>query len=180
MALDAVNSVLLTVFTAVWLMLPAYLPNNAAVLFGGGQPLDAGRTWRGERLLGDGKTLRGTLGGFLTGFVAAQILNGVAPYFAPGFSFAASIALPLGALAGDVAASFVKRRTGRQRGEAWIGVDQYDFVAGAWLLTLLAAPGWFLRVFTPPVILAALVVTPVLHVTTNFLAYKLNLKNEPW
>lgn len=176
----AVNYVLITVFTAVWAMVPAYIPNNAAVLFAGERPLDRGRSWRGERLLGDGKTVRGTAGGFLAGFVAAHLLNGLAPYYAPGFTFAASISLPLGALAGDVAASFVKRRTGRERGEAWPGVDQYDFVLGAWVLALVAAPDWFLSVFTPPVIAAVLVVTPALHLTTNFLAYKLDLKNEPW
>ncbi len=45
---------------ALWAMLPAYIPNNAAVLAGGGRPIDGGRTWGGRRVLGDGKTWRGT------------------------------------------------------------------------------------------------------------------------
>ena len=43
----------------VWLMLPALIPNSAAVLFGGGRPMDFGKSWRGKRLLGDGKTWKG-------------------------------------------------------------------------------------------------------------------------
>ncbi|MFD1527454.1 CDP-archaeol synthase, partial [Halolamina salina] len=39
---------------ALWAMLPAYVPNNAAVLAGGGRPIDGGRTLGGARLLGDG------------------------------------------------------------------------------------------------------------------------------
>ncbi|MFB6219607.1 MAG: CDP-archaeol synthase, partial [Halobacteriaceae archaeon] len=59
--------VLEVVGVALWAMLPAYVPNNAAVLVGGGRPIDGGRTWRGRRLLGDGKTWRGTAGGVAAG-----------------------------------------------------------------------------------------------------------------
>ncbi|MFC6754525.1 CDP-archaeol synthase, partial [Halorubrum tibetense] len=38
------------VATAFWAMLPAYVPNNAAVLAGGGRPIDGGREWRGARV----------------------------------------------------------------------------------------------------------------------------------
>ena len=37
--------ILETVAVAVWVMLPAYIPNNVAVLAGGGRPIDGGRTW---------------------------------------------------------------------------------------------------------------------------------------
>ena len=40
----------------VWVFVPALLPNSAAVVFGGGTPVDFGRSWRGKRILGDGKT----------------------------------------------------------------------------------------------------------------------------
>ena len=50
-----------TVAVAIWAMLPAYIPNNVAVLAGGGRPIDGGRTLDdGNRALGDGKTWRGT------------------------------------------------------------------------------------------------------------------------
>ena len=60
---------------ALWAMLPAYVPNNAAVVFGGGPPVDAGRTLDGRRLLGDGKTWRGTAAGVAVGVLLAGALN---------------------------------------------------------------------------------------------------------
>ena len=176
-----------TLVTAVWAMLPAYVPNNAAVLVGGGAPIDRGRTLNGRRLLGDGKTWRGTAGGWLAGVAVALLLREVrAPVgdavgvVLPSLPFAAAVALPLGAMLGDIGASFLKRRTGRARGAPFPGVDQLDFVVGALALGLLAAPGWFTATFTPPVLAVVVVVTPLLHVLTNAVAYALGLKDEPW
>lgn len=170
---------------AFWVMLPAYVPNNAAVLVGGGPPIDGGRTWRGRRLLGDGKTWRGTVGGIAAGVTLALVLNAVQAAGGPltglpAFPAAAVVALPTGALLGDLAASFLKRRTGRERGAAFPGLDQLDLVVGSLALTAVAAPAWVVSIFTLPVLVTVLVVTPVLHVSTNLLAYKLSLKSEPW
>jgi CDP-2,3-bis-(O-geranylgeranyl)-sn-glycerol synthase len=173
--------------TAVWAMLPAYVPNNVAVLAGGGRPIDAGRTWRGRRLLGDGKTWRGTAAGVTAGVALALALDAAQPAVAaavgvplPGFPLAAAVALPAGAILGDVTASFLKRRTGRERGAAFPGLDQLDFVVGALLLSWLAAPGWFADVFTWRVVVVVVVLTPLLHVVTNVGAYALGLKSDPW
>jgi CDP-2,3-bis-(O-geranylgeranyl)-sn-glycerol synthase len=176
-----------TVAVAVWAMLPAYVPNNAAVLAGGGRPIDGGRTLGDSRLLGDGKTWRGTAAGTLAGVVLALALNelqsgasdalGVA---LPSFPLAAAVALAFGAMLGDIAASFLKRRTGRQRGAAFPLVDQLDFVVAALALAALAAPGWFGDTFTLPVLAAVVVITPALHLLTNGIAYFVGLKSEPW
>jgi CDP-2,3-bis-(O-geranylgeranyl)-sn-glycerol synthase len=83
-------------------------------------------------------------------------------------------------MCGDVGASFLKRRSGRERGAAFPGLDQLDFVAGALLLAFLVAPGWATAVFSLPVVAAVVVITPVLHVATNVVAYALGVKNEPW
>ena len=175
------------VATAIWAMLPAYVPNNAAVLGGGGSPIDGGRHWRGARLLGDGKTWRGTAVGIGAGIVVGLVLgvirdpvNGVLGLGLPAFSIGALLALPTGAMLGDIGASFLKRRTGRERGRPFPGLDQLDFVAGALLLTALADPAWFGAVFTWPVIIAVVVLTPILHLVTNGIAYGLGLKDEPW
>jgi CDP-2,3-bis-(O-geranylgeranyl)-sn-glycerol synthase len=172
---------------AFWAMLPAYVPNNAAVLVGGGPPIDGGRTWNGRRLLGDGKTWLGTVGGIAAGAALAGLLNLVhaavnaaVPVALPWFAPAAAVTLPAGALLGDIGASFLKRRTGRERGAAFPGLDQLDFVVGSLGLTALLAPGWFFETFTLPVLVVVLVITPVLHVGTNLVAYKLSLKSEPW
>lgn len=175
------------VATAVWSMLPAYVPNNVAVVAGGGAPIDGGRTYDGRRLLGDGKTWRGTAAGIIAGAVLSISLNAVVEpvggalgLVLPAFPPAAVVALPAGAMLGDIAGSFLKRRTGRERGAPFPGLDQLDFVVGALGLTLAAATGWFVATFTLPVILAVLVLTPVLHVGTNGIGYLLGLKNEPW
>jgi len=176
-----------TVAVAFWAMLPAYVPNNVAVLAGGGRPIDGGRTWNGRRVLGDGKTWRGTFVGILAGVVLALVLNALEPAAADGlgvpipvFPLAAMVALPAGAMLGDILASFVKRRTGRERGAAFPLVDQLDFVVVALALTAVAAPAWFGDTFTLEVIAAVLVLTPLLLVGTNVGAYQLGLKDEPW
>nr|WP_227261437.1 CDP-2,3-bis-(O-geranylgeranyl)-sn-glycerol synthase [Salarchaeum japonicum] len=176
-----------TVVTAMWVMLPAYVPNNAAVLAGGGAPIDGGRTLNGKRVLGDGKTYRGTLFGVLAGFAVAAALDvlqldatGLLGVSVPWFPFEAMVALPAGAMLGDILASFVKRRTGRERGASFPLLDQLDFVVVALALTALVDPAWFGRYFTLDVLLAILVLTPLLHLATNGIAYQLGLKDEPW
>lgn len=181
------NGALAVVALALWAMLPAYVPNNVAVVAGGGRPIDGGRTWNGRRLLGDGKTWRGTIAGTLAGVGLALLLNVFRPSVVatlsvdlPTFPIGAAVGLALGAMLGDIGASFLKRRTGRERGAAFPGVDQLDFVVGALLLTIVVAPGWFFQTFTPIVIAAVIVITPLLHLATNGIAYALGLKDEPW
>jgi CDP-2,3-bis-(O-geranylgeranyl)-sn-glycerol synthase len=172
---------------ALWAMLPAYVPNNAAVLAGGGRPIDGGRTLGDRRLLGDGKTWRGTAVGTLVGVTLALGLNVVRPAAGdglgttlPAFPPLAALGLALGAMVGDIGASLLKRRLGRQRGAAVPGLDQLDFVVGALGLAALLAPAWTLSTFTLPRLAVVLVATPLLHVTTNAGAYLLGLKSEPW
>ena len=175
------------VATAFWAMLPAYVPNNAAVLAGGGRPIDGGREWRGARVLGDGKTWRGTAVGTAVGVALALVLNAVVDPVSgavgvdlPTFDLLAAVALAFGAMCGDIGASFLKRRSGRERGAAFPGLDQLDFVVGALLAVFLLAPAWATGVFTLPVLAVVVVMTPVLHVVTNVAAYALGVKNEPW
>lgn len=180
-------AVLETIVVAFWAMLPAYVPNNAAVLAGGGRPIDGGRTWGDKRVLGDGKTWRGTAAGILAGVALAGVLNLLAdPVRAatgidvPSFVPLAAFGLAAGAMLGDIGASFLKRRTGRRRGAMFPGLDQLDFVVVSLPLTALLATEWFFEVFTWGVVAVVVVLTPVLHVTTNVIAYKLGLKDEPW
>lgn len=81
---------------------------------------------------------------------------------------------------GDLVGSFLKRRAGRERGAPAPVLDQLGFVGGAFALTRLVAPGWFRSTFTAPVTVAVLLVTPLLHVVTNALAYVVGLKDVPW
>ena len=176
-----------TVVVALWAMLPAYVPNNAAVLLGGGAPIDGGREWRGRRLLGDGKTWRGTAAGIAVGLALALLLNVLQPslvalvgFELPVFPRRVALALAAGAMLGDILASFLKRRTGRERGASFPGLDQLDFVVVALVLTFVVAPGWFTAVFTLPRLVVVLLATPLLHLSTNAGAYVLGLKDEPY
>ncbi|WP_436907674.1 CDP-2,3-bis-(O-geranylgeranyl)-sn-glycerol synthase [Halosimplex marinum] len=175
------------VVTALWAMGPAYVPNNAAVLAGGGRPIDGGRTWGGRRVLGDGKTWRGTAAGTAAGVALALALNAGSGAIADllgvpavEFPLAAAVGLALGAMLGDIGASFIKRRSGRERGAPFPGVDQLDFVVGALALAAVLDFEWVTATFTPPVLVTVLVVTPLLHVVTNGIAYLIGAKDEPW
>jgi CDP-2,3-bis-(O-geranylgeranyl)-sn-glycerol synthase len=141
-----------------------------------------------RRLLGDGKTWRGTAVGTLVGLVLAALLNfAITPaaesalgISLPTFPPLAALGLALGAMLGDIGASFIKRRSGRERGASFPGLDQLDFVAGALLLALVLAPSWTLETFTLTRLAVVVVVTPLLHLVTNIIGYGLGVKNEPW
>jgi len=175
---------------ALWLILPAYLANSSAVVLGGGRPVDGGRTWRGARLLGDGKTWRGLLSGVAIGVLAAVVMSVAVPgtYGDGAAAGAIVIALPLGALGGDMVASFLKRRLGKKSGESWPVADQLDFLFGALLLSYMVSVAferggngnWFLEHFTGWHIAFLLVFTPLVHYVANVLGHSVGLKKVPW
>lgn len=187
---------LATVFQALWLMLPAYAANPAAQLTGGGLPLDFGRTARdGAPLLGPGKTWRGLFGGVLGGLLVGGLQvaasawaddPSVVPSFSPdgGRASAASllvvVTLALGALLGDAVKSFAKRRLGLKRGESLPLADQYDFVLGAWVLSIALFPAWFTASFRVESVVVILLLTFFLHRGVSLLGYRMGLKAEPW
>lgn len=178
---------------ALWFFLPAYIANPMAVVFGGGTPIDFGRTLAdGERIFGDGKTWRGLVGGTLAGAVIGLLLSLPISYLSPASdwsfgspaeAFAVSALLAFGALLGDLAGAFIKRRRHLPRGAKARGLDQYDFVAGA-LLASLAIPSWSIpRFFSGDALLgvvAIIVITPALHRAVNFVGYRMGKKHEPW
>lgn len=169
------------VATAAWAMFPAYLANTVAAVVGGGRPIDGGRTLGDNRLLGDGKTWRGLVGGTAAGVVGAAVLSVLAAGLSlPAFGLRSALGLSAGALVGDAAASFLKRRAGRPRGSEVPGLDQLDLVAGALALSYALDPGWFLATFSPLAVGAVVVLTPPIHLLTNVAGYVLGLKREPW
>ncbi|MFP3909137.1 MAG: CDP-2,3-bis-(O-geranylgeranyl)-sn-glycerol synthase [Halobacteriota archaeon] len=173
--------------TTIWLLLPSYAPNNFAVVFGGGKPIDLGRNFvDGSRLLGNGKTIRGFIAGGLGGLLVAHIqliienlldLNIYSSLVYTSF-LGIVIALAFGALIGDMVGSFIKRRLKVKRGGKIPLLDQLDFLVFALLAASLVTD--FATLFTPPVIIAAFIITPLLHIITNFIAYKWGLKEVPW
>jgi CDP-2,3-bis-(O-geranylgeranyl)-sn-glycerol synthase len=177
----------------LWLMLPALIPNSAAVIVGGGTPMDFGRTWRGRRVLGDGKTWRGFIGGATAGvlFGVLQIALGDTTDLGDAWSFGDRssaivivLCLGLGSMVGDSMGSFIKRRIGVDRGIKAPGLDQYNFVVGAVVLVMLFRFDWFDLHFIEGNaiwgLVAVLVVVPLLHRGINIIGYKIGKKNVPW
>jgi CDP-2,3-bis-(O-geranylgeranyl)-sn-glycerol synthase len=184
-----VADVLLWLVQALWLMLPAYVANASAVKLGGGTPMDFGKVLKdGRRVFGPGKTWRGFALGGLAGLIVGGLLHALATAAGAGVTdFGAGSAwlltcagLAWGALLGDAVKSFVKRRLGKERGAPWLGPDQLDFVLGAWLCALLLNPAALLAAVTLPVALIALLVTPALHLGTNWLGHRFGQKEVPW
>ena len=155
---------------ALKFIFPAYCANAAPVIAGGGRPMDFGKTFfDGKPIFGKNKTFKGFFFGLAVG-VAVGLLECV--FF--GYPFLFSVLSPLGALLGDLTGAFLKRRLGIAPGGLLPIVDQVDFVVGAILFSLpLAIIYWELGV-------AVIIITPPIHLLTNFLAYKLKLKNNPW
>jgi CDP-2,3-bis-(O-geranylgeranyl)-sn-glycerol synthase len=186
--MDFVGPMMAAVWTfvsAFWIMVPAYLPNSAAAVFGGGTPVDFGKTAKdGRRILGDGKTWWGLAGGILAG-IAVGLLQILLRDFAgltmlPPHTVVTVTALAAGALLGDMAKSYFKRRAGKDRGEKWPAADMYDFVAGSLLLLCICAPVWVSEYLTLWILLAILVLTPVLHRGVNIIGYLIGVKDVPW
>jgi CDP-2,3-bis-(O-geranylgeranyl)-sn-glycerol synthase len=168
----------LIIVEALKFIFPAYCANGTPVLAGGGKKMDFGRNFiDGKRIFGDNKTFRGFFFGWAVGF-----LVGIIEGFVFGFEnypLLFSLLIPLGALLGDLTGAFIKRRLSIQPGGLLPVVDQIDFVVGAVVFALpLALTGMF--ALTWQVAVTVLLITPPIHLLTNFGAYKLKLKKHPW
>jgi CDP-2,3-bis-(O-geranylgeranyl)-sn-glycerol synthase len=155
---------------ALVFILPAYCANAIPVLFGGGCPIDGGKVFSdGRPILGSHKTIRGFVSGLIVG-----TLVGLGLSFVTDYGVLLGFAVSLGALLGDLFEAFVKRRFGYAPGASLPVADQLDFVLGALLFSYsVSPPSW-------QVALVVLVITPPIHLLTNFVAYHLGVKKEPW
>ncbi|MFW6041058.1 MAG: CDP-2,3-bis-(O-geranylgeranyl)-sn-glycerol synthase [Thermoplasmatota archaeon] len=169
--------------------IPALVANPFAVVFGGGKPIDGSYTYKGKRILGDGKTWRGLFGGSILGGALGFILNYLLSpwlklYPHDWSSFLVVFSLSFGALLGDIGGSFIKRRIGKKRGEKLPIIDQYDFVIGSFILTNILAGDWFSKIYFEGggwvTLLIIIIGVPILHRTVNIVGYKIGLKKEPW
>jgi len=168
----------LIIVEALKFIFPAYCANGTPVLAGGGTKMDFGRNFiDGKRIFGDNKTFRGFFFGWAVGFLVG-IIEGFVFGF-ENFPVLFSVLIPLGALLGDLTGAFIKRRLSIQPGGLLPVVDQIDFVVGAVVFALpLALTGLF--ALTWQVAVTVLLITPPIHLLTNFGAYKLKLKKHPW
>jgi CDP-2,3-bis-(O-geranylgeranyl)-sn-glycerol synthase len=170
---------------ALWFILPAYTANGLPVLFGGGPPIDFGKTINEKRIFGDGKTIRGFLGGVLSGtlvgltlFYVGPILNQSIPesqgLIDLSFNPLVGILLSVGALIGDLVGSFIKRRLNLKRGAPAPFLDQITFLIFALLFAslIILIPLEYIIILIP--------FTLGLHLITNAVSYLLGLKKVPY
>jgi CDP-2,3-bis-(O-geranylgeranyl)-sn-glycerol synthase len=169
-----VTPVLRRVLQLVYLMLPAYAANMTPPFL---------RYWKGwnppiaRRLLGDHKTVLGFASGIGSAVLAAFVQSRIAwegslvhsdQWLALGLRFG------IGAMTGDSAKSFVKRRVGIAPGEPWIPFDQLDFVIGALVLTWSRAPlSWLDGVLI-------LLVSAGGHILVTHLGFWLRIRDTKW
>jgi CDP-2,3-bis-(O-geranylgeranyl)-sn-glycerol synthase len=154
------------VIQAFYYYFPAYVANATPVLLHGGGSIDRDIKWfDGKPLFGNHKTIIGTASG-----VAMGTLLGILQQF-PLNGFL----LSLGAVVGDIANSFLKRRLDLKPGEPLPVFDQLSFIILAAILGYLVHP-------KPSVIQTILVIVTTLpiHYLVNYIAYTLKMKKNPW
>lgn len=149
---------------------PSYVANAAPLLLGGGRTLDGGRKLSdGQPIFGSHKTVRGVFAGVIAGTLVGLGESLVDPRLVLG-----GFMIALGSVLGDLLGAFIKRRLRVEPGRAFPILDQLDFILGGLLL------GY--AFFQIPLVSAVLVVivTPPIHLGTNYGAYLLGIKRTRW
>ena len=181
-----IQLILIACVTTLYFILPAYFSNGSGLLFGGGLPLDLGKSDKnGVRWVGDGVTWRGFIAGTLVGTLAGAVQGYFGPYIIANFGqfiitpivpnisqgIIIGFLLGFGALLGDAIGSFLKRRIGIGRGEPAPILDQLDFIIVA---LILVSPVVKLNLIT---VVLAIILTLIIHLLTNTIAYLLGIKD---
>lgn len=174
----------------LWMFAPAGIANMAPVVISKAgllksldRPLDNGKHFRGKRVFGDHKTLRGIAGGALAGMIAAglQVViyalsqwpsAGPIDYGRPE-ALLFGLTIGFGAIAGDAVKSFFKRRVNIKPGQNWFPFDQIDFICGAIIVsTVFFVLSW-------QQYLALIIFYAVLHPITNIVSWLLKFQSKP-
>ena len=181
-----IQMLLIACVTTLYFILPAYFSNGAGLVFGGGTPVDFGKSdSKGNRWIGDGVTWRGLIGGTIVGIITGAIQGFIAPEIISNFGqyiitpivtdigsgILIGFLLGFGALLGDAIGSFLKRRIGIGRGKPAPLLDQLDFLIVALILVSFVVE---LSLFF---VVIAIVLTLIIHLLANTGAYLLGLKD---
>jgi len=177
----------------VWLFFPTGFANPAPVvskkipqLSKLSLPLDGGRTFRGKRVLGQNKTLRGLIAGVVMGAFCGFLQY----ILASQFSFFADITslidyqslyavfygacIGAGTIAGDAFKSFFKRQIDIAPGKNWVPFDQIDFALGV-IVVSFAFYSLSLTQYGLTIAVAL-----VLHPTYNVISWLAGLQEKPF
>ncbi|MBD3363536.1 CDP-archaeol synthase [Candidatus Dojkabacteria bacterium] len=176
---------------ALWFFIPAGIANSVPVFVAKlpllkkfNYPIDFGKKWRGIRVFGDHKTIRGFVTGISMAIITVFIEKAIYAKYAGQMEFIVidyenisavilGFCLGFGALIGDAVKSFFKRRQSIKPGEAWIPFDQLDYIIGGILLSLL-----YIRLSISIYLLIAILYF-VMHPISTVIGYLLGLKKKP-
>jgi CDP-2,3-bis-(O-geranylgeranyl)-sn-glycerol synthase len=177
------------VLLVLYVALPAFVANMAPVLATRlgilqslATPIDRGRMWRGNPLLGKNKTWRGILAAVI-GSVAVTILQYVAfpptyaaslVYESVGAAIIFGIWVAVLVLVGDALGSVIKRQLGYESGTPCIPLDQIDYI-----IVFIVGTTPFIH-WTAIGAVTLVGVTFFLNLGTNALAYVTRIKNTYW
>lgn len=142
--------------------------NLCATLFSNNKPLDLGIVLHdGKRILGKGKSVRGTIGGLLSSFFVCCVVSlRIIPWIIIG---------PCTML-GDILASFIKRRFKIDSGEQVLFLDQLDSII---VLLLIEKIFWVFGLsFDQHVIL--IIATLLVQIYGNICLFVVQKKNVLW
>ena len=180
------ESLSIFILKCFYLMLPAYFANMAPVIVKKINlfvfPIDFDKKIGNKPLLGKNKTFRGLIFGIIFAIIIAyfQFLLHNKEFFR-NISFIdyqnwllLGFLMGLGALTGDLVKSFFKRRLGINPGEKFIPFDQTDFVIGA-LVFIMPIFDLTLKIF-----IIALLLSFILDILVNHLAFYFKIRNEKW
>ena len=223
--MDNVNDVALDLgvlslsLMTLWLYLPGFLANTFAMMWGkwlpktgyGPWPIDGGKNWKdGNRILGDGKTWNGLIGGSITsgllctlivalmGDVPSNIEPSIFAHPLTGSenswfnvsndllsAFILGTFLGFACLLGDSTGSFIKRRRGLKReGEVSSKAPLLDTLPFAIMVflwgQLFLGDSLISSIDLIVPMLMIIVITPILHRSFNLIGYAIGWKDVPY
>lgn len=176
---------MMDIFSLLLLLSPAAIANMMPVIANRYSwlpklniPIDGKCTFRGQRLFGDHKTVRG----FFVGIFLSSMWGGVLFFFSHFLPIDPKIEIfflfgflaGLGALLGDAIESSIKRQCGIPSGRPLLPFDQIDYIFGFLLCTfpLIHWTFWEMGFF----LLLALVLNPLV----NGVSFLLGIKKTFW
>lgn len=180
-----------SIFFVLWFFSPAGLANLAA--FSSGKigflkrfnyPVDGFVKFRGKRLLGSHKTVRGFVVGVVVSIFACYVqvflydhvllLRQILPLdYHMIQPVLLGILFGFGALTGDAVKSFFKRQMKIQPGKSWFPYDQIDYILGGIFFT------WFYLKLPVIFYIMILVIWFVIHLVMAFIGYLFKLRHQP-
>tara|TARA_Y100000310_G_scaffold323533_2_gene384011 strand:+ start:47940 stop:48536 length:597 start_codon:yes stop_codon:yes gene_type:complete len=178
--------ILVFILKIIYLMLPAYFANMAPVIVKKINlfvvPIDFDNQFYNKPILGKNKTFRGLIFGIVFAIIITYLQ--FLAYDIGSFRNLSffdyenwlifGFLMGTGALTGDLVKSFFKRRLEIDPGKKFVPFDQTDFVIGG-LVFIMPVFDLTLKIF-----IVSLILSFILHIIVNHIAFYLKIRKEKW